>query len=302
MKRSVILMGGKTYVLSLPSQWIKKYSIQKGEELDLEEKDNSIIVRTEKNPEIKEVELNFSSLDIMLGRAVGALYKAGYSRAKIHYETKQQLQKIEETLQRTLIGFAITKQEKNYIIIESLAEIKAEEFDASLKRMFYSLESMHEELLSALASFDHKALQAVIEKDGQINRLADFCRRVVNSGQTQFLVKPGVLYYVVEQLERIGDLYKETAGLALEKKVQMNASLLKLFKEIQALFVEYRILFYNFQFENFEAFGVHFTSLQQRLLIYLERGSLEEKFFVVQQKHLLEQIIDLNGALLTLHV
>lgn len=302
MKRSVILMGGKTYVLSLPSQWIKKYSIQKGEELDLEEKENALIVRTEKRPEGAEVEVDFSQLDMMLGRALGALYKAGYTRAKVRYRTQEQLQKLDETLQRTLIGFAITKQEKEYVIIDSLAEIKAGEFDTSLKRLFYSLEIMGEELVRALAARDVQALEKVIEKDGQINRLADFCRRVINSGQTQFLRRSAVLYYIVEQLERIGDAYKGIAALALKTPLVLSPVTEAFFREIRTLFVQYRTLFYKFDFEGFEHFGKMFLRLRRDFEDALQKVSTKDQVFWFHQSALLELIGDMNGALLTFHV
>lgn len=303
MKRSVILMGGKTFVLSLPSQWVKKYSIQKGEELDLEERGNSLLVRTDRSSLGKEVELDFSALDKVLGRAVGAIYKAGYAKAKIHFQTREQLQKIEETLQRTLIGFEITKQEKNYVIVENLVDLKSEEFDASLKRLFYSLEMMHEDLISALSSQDAVALQKVIEKDGQVNRLADFCRRVINSGQTKLLEKPGVLYYIVEQLERIGDMYKSFAQMALTKEVSLSSESKILFLDLQNLFIQYRTLFYKFDLEGFEQFGKNFYSLREKIkTLSSQKLSSEQKNLLIHQNYLLETVIDMNGALLTMHI
>ncbi|MDP3728317.1 MAG: AbrB/MazE/SpoVT family DNA-binding domain-containing protein [bacterium] len=302
MKRSVILMGGKTFVLSLPAAWIKKYQIQKGEELDLEEKDNAIIVRTDNKPFGKELDIDFSVLDLMLNRGLGAIYKAGYTKAKIHFQTKEQLQKIEETLQRTLIGFEITKQEKNYVLIESLAEIKAEEFAASLKRLFYSLEMMNEELTQALVSGDLLALQKVVAKDGQINRLADFCRRVINSGQIQFLHRPAVLYYLVEQLERIGDIYKNIAQLAIDKKIISGASSQKLFAEINTIFIQYRTLFFKFDLVGFEDFGKKFYDLRKKIDTLQSQKQNKELDLFYHQKYLLETIIDMNGALLTLNI
>jgi len=64
MKRSVILMGGKTYVVSLPAKWIQKYGIQKGEELELEEIDNTVIVRTDKLARGDDLDVNFTSLSL----------------------------------------------------------------------------------------------------------------------------------------------------------------------------------------------------------------------------------------------
>ena len=300
MKRNVILMGGKTYVLSLPSQWVKKYHVQKGEELDLEERDNSLIICRDSRPQAREIEVDFSALHIMLGRALGGIYKAGYSRAKISFQTKEQLAIIEATLQRTLVGFEIVKQEKNYVLIESLAEIQVKEFDASLKRLFYSLEMMHEDLVSAFHSKQASAFQKVIEKDGQINRLADFCRRVINSQETQSLKKPAVLYYVVEQLERIGDIYKEMAKIASKKKDFFSLETVLFLQEIQTLFVHYRTLFYKFDFEGFESFGKKVYSLREKIADSMQKSPSQGALFSLS--HLLETIIDMNGALLTLHL
>ena len=135
MKRNVILMGGRTFVLSLPSAWVKKYRIQKGEELDIEENGNRIIISTEKSSDGGELEVDFSSLNVMIGRAVGGLYKAGYNKVKVKFETKEQLQKIEDTLHRTCVGFQITKQGENFVVIECLSEVLPEEFEKSLKSL-----------------------------------------------------------------------------------------------------------------------------------------------------------------------
>jgi phosphate uptake regulator len=283
VKRRVILMGGKTYVLSLPSQWVKKYRIQKGEELELEEKQDSIVIKRGKCVEGGSIDVDFSKLDKMFGRAIGALYKGGYSQVKIRYNSKEQLQIIEETLQRSCIGFEITKQENNYVIIESITEVKKEEFDASLKRLFFSLEAMGSDLVACRSENDFRK---VIEKDGQINRLADFCRRVIN--KEMVIEKPALGYYIVEQLERIGDIYKRFAKLQIGRKGVTNDETKGLLIEINKLFVRYRELFYNFSYEKFEDFGRDFFELREEV-------KLRENSELV---YLLYSIFDMNGVLL----
>lgn len=302
MKRSVILMGGKTYVLSLPSQWIKRYQIRKGQELDVEEKENAIIIRTDTHPAGKELEIDFSALDRMLGRGIGGIYKAGYTRAKILFETREQLQYIEKTLQETCIGFEIVKQAENYVIVESLSEALAQEFDTSFRRLFYSLELMNQDMVLALASGDPVLLKKVIEKDQKINRLADLCRRVINSGETQFISKAHLLYYLVEQLERIGDLYKKISSFALENTLVVPQEILALFTEVDSFFLSYRELFYAFQLKDYEAFGSTFGSLRKKMIS--AHGKCSGKLYplLVYQSILLETIFDMNGALLTIHL
>lgn len=290
MRRRVILLGGKTYVLSLPSQWVKKYRIQKGEELELEEKQNSILIKTSKHKVVKDLEIDFRSLDKMIGRAVGALYKAGYSKIKVFYNGKEQLQKIENTLHRTCVGFEITKEEEDYVVIENITEIKPEEFENSLKRLFFSLETSGNDLVNAKSDNDFKR---IIEKDAQINRLADFCRRVINSGEVVFIEKPSVDYYLVEQLERIGDLYKKIADDCLNKKVLLSGEFRSSLVEINKLFISYRNLFYDFKIEDFETFGKSVNSLRSKLENY------KKSCGVIYLGYLLDTIFDMNGALIT---
>ena len=296
-------MGGKTHVISLPSQWIKKYQIQKGDELHLQELENSVVVRTDKHPSSsKELEVDFRALHSMMIRGVGAVYKAGYTRVKILYDTKDQLQKIEQILARTCVGFVITQQKENYVIIESITEEVGQGFENYLKRLFYSLESMNQELVEALSKNDSALLKAVIDKDDQINRIADFCRRVINSGEQILLDKPHIVYYLVEQLERIGDLYKKIAQLAFEKKITSTPAITSHFSDLNTLFVSYRTLFYNFNIEGVEKFGKEFYALRTKI----EMGNTKDggAYFpiLLYQGYLLETIFDLNGALLTKHI
>ncbi len=45
MKRKVSLHGPSTLTVSLPSKWVKKYCIKKGDELDIEEKNSTLIIQ-----------------------------------------------------------------------------------------------------------------------------------------------------------------------------------------------------------------------------------------------------------------
>ena len=288
-------MGGKTFVVSLPSEWVKKYEIQKGEELDLEIRGDSVVVRTEKLIVGEDLGVNMTKLRSMLGRAVGAIYKAGYKQAKIIYDGDDQLRAIEDTLARTCIGFEIIKQEQTYVVVKNIVKTDPTEFDNSLRRLFYTLEVMGWDLAEAKSSED---LERVIQKDDQVNRLADFCRRILNMGDTKFVFKPHVIYYVVEQLERIGDIYKKLAKHMLKKSGICDEELKEMFLKAQGFLVQFRELFYNFEMGKFENFGGTFYLFAQKL----EELEDKDSYFVFNFRCLLETIFDMNGALLTVKI
>lgn len=291
MRRNVILMGGKTYVLSLPSSWVKKYRIKKGEELNVEERGNQIIISTEKLSGGGELEVDFSVLNDMLGRAVGGLYKAGYNKVKIRFENEKQLLKIEDTLRRTCFGFQITRQGENYVVVECLSEVLPDEFDKSLRRLFFSLESMNLDLIEAMEKKDVEALKKLIEKDDQINRLADFCRRVLNRDEASLLLNLGGMYYVVEELERLGDYYKIVAKRLIERKVGFMKKDLEVFRLLGKYFVMLRELFFDFSFEKFELFGKKRNEIVKEIP--------EKSDLLWYQGFILESIFELNGVIVT---
>ncbi len=292
MKRSVILMGGKTYVVSLPSKWVKKYNIQKGEELNLEELGDSIIVKTEKDVKGDNLVINTENLEKMLGRTVGAIYKSGYDQAKIVFDNDDQLKVIEKTLQRTCIGFEIVKQGDKFVVVKNLASTDKEEFDTALKRIFYTLEIMGKDLFEANTK---EKLQEVVLKDDQVNKLSDFCRRILNKGEIKLIVKPNVVYYLVEQLERIGDVYKKIAKYAIDNKMDKNSK--NLLRDINLMLVFYREMFYSFKLDKVEEFYKMFEFLNGKLVSLKEKGYTED---LILQEFLLEYIFDLNGALITI--
>ena len=44
MKRKVIQIADSTQLISLPRKWAQKFNIKKGDELEVEEHDNKIVV------------------------------------------------------------------------------------------------------------------------------------------------------------------------------------------------------------------------------------------------------------------
>ncbi len=82
MRRSVIQLAGKTHVVSLPSKWIKKYGIKKGDELELEENNEKIVISKDSAKEIRSREIELNNYGAMARRVIGALYKKGYDEVK----------------------------------------------------------------------------------------------------------------------------------------------------------------------------------------------------------------------------
>ena len=56
MIRKIIKQGHNTLTMTLPSNWVKKFNLTPGDEIDLSERDNGLFITTEKHNSIMETD------------------------------------------------------------------------------------------------------------------------------------------------------------------------------------------------------------------------------------------------------
>src|SRR3989344_7941313 len=122
MKRKVALIGPSTLMLSLPSKFVKKFGIKKGDELDVDENGNSLVIKLGENRKNEIKELNLANYEVMIKRMIGGLYKRGYNEAKIFFNNPKQLEVIYKTINENLTGFEIINQTSNFIVVKEVSK------------------------------------------------------------------------------------------------------------------------------------------------------------------------------------
>ena len=106
MQRKVMKQGPSTLVVSLPTQWVKKNKIQKGNSVHLEEKGKTLILSLLPQAQEKIISLNLSQTVPMTHRVVGALYKAGFDEMTLTYSTSEEGEAI-LTAAQTMTGHEV---------------------------------------------------------------------------------------------------------------------------------------------------------------------------------------------------
>ena len=137
MKRKVIKQGPTTLMISLPSVWIKKFSIKKGDSLEIEEVDRHLKISTDKEIEITPIEFDSRGLDMKhIKKYLDEIYKSGYEEIKIRYEDPDFLSEIQDYISRILIGYEIIEQRETSLIVKSISKTIEQEFNHILRRAF----------------------------------------------------------------------------------------------------------------------------------------------------------------------
>lgn len=176
MKRKLVQQGAATLMVSLPRKWIKTLNLKKGDEVNIQEQDQNLVLSGEEKSIKKEITLNLThKTEAPIRFLIISLYRAGYEKITIQFSEEKQFQIINQTIKKYLIGFDVTDKKKDYCVIENLTEPSPEQFEIILQKILYNIKSMveltKERLEAKIPSFDYKeVLQTIHQYD-------NFCRR-----------------------------------------------------------------------------------------------------------------------------
>lgn len=247
MKRKVSLHGPSTLTVSLPSSWVKKYGIKKGDEVEVEEKNKGLLVTTQKGLEFNKKEIDISELHPLVNRTIMKIYQDGYDEVRVNFEQPELIKRVQDVLGQ-LIGFEIIEHGRNYCLIKDISGSSGHDFPMVFRRMFLLMKGIFEDGQKALEEENKGAVQNLIYRDLELNKITNFCLRVLNKKNLECAEE--VPYFTIIHLcEKIGDEYKGLLKDGLEKKIKADGDFLSQHKRMMEFFNEV----YNFTFEKSQA-------------------------------------------------
>lgn len=273
MQRKVNLIGPSTLMVSLPSVWVKKYHIKKGDVIQVEEQDNKLTITpaTTYQPQPKKASILLSSATTSLARYyLIAAYRSGAD--EIRMECKQEtitdaerkkVYKTRDFLKMALenmVGMEMMKSTPTEVIIKEIAAIKQEELENIIRRVFFTLTITFDDLIQHTKMADTEALQYLYEHaDNKVNAFVDYCIRIM----TKTNVTDPVLHSSVLHLEEIGDALKYIAKqIALKKADKTTQELLLQAKE---LFLQAEKYYYKPGHEDLAIFDTRKRELRTKI-------------------------------------
>lgn len=234
MKRKIIKQGHNTLTITLPSEWTKRFNIDAGSEIEIIEKDNGLLLTTDKNGHEKKAEFNIDTMDIpTIWKYFMAVYREGYDTVLVKFSPdidiespykffahnkldvkyngdrgkKNALEFLNELVNR-FIGFEIVDYGKNFALIKEMTEPTSKEFDIALRRIFLLIEQMSEETCTALRTSNPENLKHIHDIDINLDKFHDYCIRILNKLENKETRKISLLFSTLFLMELIGDEYK----------------------------------------------------------------------------------------------
>ena len=192
------------------------------------------MIKTESTPSTKEINVDISGLTPRLAdRFIARSYQKGYDTIIVNYDNPELAIAIQNKV-KELLGFEVMEQTKNTIIISSISQKLNIDFDSSLRRSFLIALDMADTCLEAFSKGDKKTLESLHHKDFDLNKFCYFCLRFINK---EFHGKFGtyILYYLIEDLEDVGDEYKALARHLAKANSKKKKNLVSIITKVNEL-------------------------------------------------------------------
>ncbi len=296
MKRRVVQHGPSTLTISLPSRWVQDRGIKKGDELTVASMQSGLLITTttSRKPEMKRISVK--GLSRIIAKAVAALYKYGYDEIIVEYSSPEELEKVHAVLTETCLGFEVIEETKSEVHIRKVTEPQNEEFKTLFRRIFHFLLTTADETHEAAKQHSVQSHEKLVFRDDNINKLADFCRRVINKGGQTMYKSDTALYHVVEQLEKVGDCYKHLNQKLAKKRSPCSKEFLAIFAETNLFLRSFEDFFFNFSLDKGEALYKGYLSLGERVEEAMEALPKEELSLLFLVEDVAEELYNLLGA------
>ena len=185
--RKLQLVGGSTYVLSLPKKWIDSMQMQTGDQVSIIKNPNNSLslfpidaLNSDKAVRSKTIIGQKDSID-SIKRKIIAMYLAGYQILEI--QTKggriqpHQKQAIRDLVRKNMIGTEIVESSPESMTIQVLTSLPELSINDALKRMFLLTSSMHRDAINALREVDAELGEEIVHADDEVDRFSLYIMR-----------------------------------------------------------------------------------------------------------------------------
>jgi len=170
MRRRIILQGNRSFTLTLPIDWIRKYNLKTGDDVDVSETDEGLSVVS--SVKKKKKEISFEVPDGYIKNVkylLRQLYRQGYDRIVLKYRNEEDFDVI-SSVAEGFVGLEVIDKKDNQCTIEVVVDTTEDKFEIFFRKLFQIIV----ESFSMIK--EGQSLAVVYQKFASYQ---DFCKRYV---------------------------------------------------------------------------------------------------------------------------
>lgn len=232
-ERKVIQSGNFSYTISLPKDWVVRHKIAKGSKVFVGESANNLIISPEnKNGKSfirKEYSINVDGiLPSIVIRDITAAYLTNSSSIRLYGKDLPKFIKQYKEAAQKHVGLEVIEETSSYVIFKDFVNLSELNIVDIVKRIDIVIQSLFEDNLECLSSQNKDLAEAIIKRDGEINRLVYLIFKCLNyitecphEASNHGIETPytNSVWELVTSLEKIGDGLKRFARIIPDQKI-----------------------------------------------------------------------------------
>ncbi len=225
MKRKINLVGNTTLTVSLPSKWVKKNNLKKGDELEIDENGQQLIINPKAvRKKLSEITINFDdkATTSLVWRYMKSAYTHGYDIMKVNFArktlpytskdsivvNKKEISTDEfiHLIANRMFGIGILERSESGFILKDVGIDTNVDINELTKRISLQVKVLAEKVLCAIESGDKNDYNNVVVVENNINNLEDYGTRILNK-KNKYEAVYSDKYLFLSFLENIGDMF-----------------------------------------------------------------------------------------------
>ncbi len=243
MKRKLVKQGTATMMISLPSKWVKQNRLEKGSEVDIDEKDNSIIINTEESKKQKKeiiIEITKENRG-NIKNILTHIYRRDFDKITILNIDSVLLKELRNIVQ-LLLGFEIISKDSNKCILENVSEPTENKYESILKKVFSIIKDDIDIIIGDLKNNKYENQLEIEESRIQGDRFVLFCRRLLTRGKSSNSILD---WELLTSLMRIHHNFYYMYKYSSENNIKIEKSVLDLLENLKDYFELFIDSYYN---------------------------------------------------------
>ncbi|RMF07048.1 phosphate uptake regulator PhoU, partial [Candidatus Woesearchaeota archaeon] len=221
--RKLIKFGKSSYVVSLPSKWVRAAGLKKGDDLFVSERDREIIIsaKDSSRERRREYAVNAEGKSLReLETEIVSAYLNNYDVIRVFEKPSLRNSEKIRSIMRNLAGLEILEQTKTKMVAKDLVDIRELSVEALLRRLDVITRSVFDDLVSSVSAREAPPYHSIKHRDQDVNRLVFLSFRVLRRALSDPAVRSHLglsvleahkYYMIVLRIEKIGDFAKRIA-------------------------------------------------------------------------------------------
>lgn len=301
MQRKIIQIANSTQLISLPRKWALKNNIKKGDDLEVQEQDNKLLIapKSDENAQTKSIEVDVTSLDKdSLIFLIRGLYIRGYDRIRLsftkplipHHRTNT-LVKVFSVIHGEIsrsTGLEIVEQKSNICELRNISANSLKEFDTILRRTFLLLNDAVNDLVEGINSNNALLIETLEEKHDTITKLILYNLRILNTLGSNNFRDTSLLSHLIASLDFIIDIVKNAGREIIKEKIKFSKEGKDILSEIKKAIELYYTLYYEFDLKKVENFSSYRDKVLNLIRDQWKNLSKDDIWLLVNMQHSLE--------------